>query len=207
MKNPIRVLVADDHSIVRAGIATVLGLYPDVEVIGEASNGRIAVQKAKELRPDVVLMDLMMPVLDGVSATQAIVQDCPETKVLVLTTYGFSNDIAMALEAGACGALIKTASNTSLVASIRATAAGKRVIAPELQRLINSDAPVEKLTQRQLEILQSLVRGLTNQDMATQFGISLDGVKQHVRGICAKLGAANRAEAVGIALRKHLLKM
>jgi len=207
MKDVIRVLVADDHSIVRAGISTILGLNPDIEVVGEASNGRIAVQKAKELKPDVVLMDLMMPVMDGVTATKAIVAECPETKVLVLTTYGFSNDIAQALEAGATGALIKTATDTSLVTSIRAVAAGKQVIAPEIKKLIAADEPVEKLTARQLEILQSLVRGLTNQDMATQFCISLDGVKQHVRGICAKLGAANRSEAVAIALRKHLLKI
>jgi len=207
MKDLIRVLVADDHSIVRAGISTILGLNPDIEVVGEASNGHIAVQKAKELKPDVVLMDLMMPVMDGVTATKAIVAECPETKVLVLTTYGFSNDIAQALEAGATGALIKTATDTSLVTSIRAVAAGKQVIAPEIKKLIAADEPVEKLTARQLEILQSLVRGLTNQDMATQFCISLDGVKQHVRGICAKLGAANRSEAVAIALRKHLLKI
>lgn len=207
MKHVIRVLVADDHTIVRAGISTILGLYPDIEVVGEASNGRIAVQKAKELNPDVVLMDLMMPVVDGVTATREIHDKCPSSKVLVLTTYGFSNDIAQALEGGASGALIKTASNTSLAKSIRSVAAGKRVIAPEIERLIASDEPVEKLTARQLEILTSLVRGLTNQDIATQFGISLDGVKQHVRGICAKLGAANRAEAISLALRKQLVKM
>lgn len=207
MNKTIRVLVADDHSIVRAGISSILELNPDIKVVGEAANGRVAVQKAKELKPNVILMDLMMPIMDGITATKAIVEEDPEIKVLILTTYGFSNDIAQALQMGASGVLIKTASNTSLVASIRSVASGKRVITPEIKRLIANDMEAGKLTSRQLEILQSLVRGLTNHDIATQFGISIDGVKQHVRGICAKLGAANRSEAVSIAFRKHLLKM
>jgi len=202
----IRVAIADDHSVVRAGISTILGLTDDIEVVGEASNGKAAVELARKQRPDVVVMDLMMPVMGGVEATAAIAAACPETKVLILTTYGSSDDIARALAAGARGVVIKTAPDTSLVSAIRQVAAGKKAIAPEVARMLKSEPPAEALTERQQEILQALVRGLTNPDIATAYGISLDGVKAHLRTIYAKIGAANRSEAVAIALRKQLVK-
>lgn len=207
MSAKIKVLIADDHSVVRAGITTILSLTDDIEVVGEASNGKLAVKLAKELSPDVVVMDLQMPVMDGVAATAAIAADCPATKVLVLTTFGFSDDVGRALEKGALGVVIKTAPDTSLVAAIRLVAAGRRTVAPEVARLLKAEPSGARLTDRQLEILQSVARGLTNQDIATAFGISLDGVKAHLRSICAKLGAANRSEAVALALRKQLIKM
>ena len=207
MKKTIKVLIADDHAIVRAGISTVLGLADGIELVGEAANGRLAVKKAKELQPDVVIMDLMMPIMDGVEATKAVIAGTPEAKVLILTTDPSSNGIVQAIKAGASGVVIKTASNTSLVAAIRAVAAGKRPIPPEIEQHLKEDAPAPELTNRQREILESITKGLPNKQIATHFGITLDGVKRHVQKICARIGAANRAEAVAIALRKHLLKI
>ena len=207
MKKTIKVLVADDHAIVRAGISTVVGLADGIEIVGEAANGKLAVRKTKELNPDVVIMDLMMPVMDGVEATKAVIAGTPETKVLILTTDPSSNAIVQALKAGASGVVIKTASNTSLVAAIRAVAASKRPIPPEIEQHLKEDAPAPELTDRQREILESITKGLPNKQIATHFGITLDGVKRHVQKICTRIGAANRAEAVAIALRKHLLKI
>jgi len=207
MKKTIKVLVADDHAIVRAGIATVLGLADGIEIVGDAANGRLAVKKAKELKPDVVIMDLMMPVMDGVDATAAITAACPGTQILILTTDASSHDIVRALDAGASGIAIKTASNMSLVSAIRAVAAGKRSVSPEVERLLKEDTPAPELTDRQKAVLDSITKGIPNKKIAEQFGISIDGVKGHIRKICAKIGAANRAEAVAIALRKHLLKI
>ena len=207
MKKTIKVLIADDHAIVRAGISTVVGLADGIEIIGEAANGKLAAKKTKELHPDVVIMDLMMPVMDGVEATKSIVAGTPETKILILTTDPSSDDIVQALNAGASGVVIKTASNTSIVAAIRAVAAGKRPIPPEVELLLKDSTPTPEFTDRQRAILESITKGLPNKQIATHFGITLDGVKRHVQKICAKVGASNRAEAVAIALRKHLLKI
>ena len=166
MKKTIKVLIADDHAIVRAGISTVLGLADGIEIVGEAANGKLAARKAKELHPDVVIMDLMMPVMDGVEATKAVVAENPETKVLILTTDPSSNDIVQALNAGASGVVIKTASNTSLVAAIRAVAAGKRPIPSEVEQRLMDDTPSPELTDRQREILESITKGLPNKQIA-----------------------------------------
>ena len=206
MKKPIRVLIADDHAVVRAGIATVVGLSDGIEIVGEAANGRIAVEQAGRLRPDVVVMDLLMPVMDGVAATAAIASECPGAKILVLTTDAAAHDIARALDAGAVGVIIKTAPNTSLVSAIRTVAAGARCIPPEVAHLLREQAAEPVLTVRQKKILDLIANGVPNKQIADRFGISLDGIKGHVRRICAKIGAANRAEAVAIALRKNMLK-
>lgn len=208
MNQTIRILIADDHAVVRVGLSTVLGLTPGFEIVGEAANGKVAVRKARELKPDVVIMDLQMPVMSGVEATAVLARELPETRVLILTTYGFSEDITKALQSGARGVVIKTASNTSLVSAIRAVAEGKTFVPKEVEQLLKaSSGDQPDLTDRQREMLESLTRGLTNADIAKQFGITLDGVKSHFRTIYAKIGAANRSEAVSIALRKHLLKV
>lgn len=207
MNTPIRILIADDHAVVRVGLFTVLSLTPGFEIVGEASNGKQAVRRAKELKPDVVIMDLQMPVMSGVDATAALVRELPETRVLILTTYGFSEDIAQVLQAGARGVVIKTASNTSLVTAIRTVAAGKIFIPKDVEQLIKTASDdVPMLTDRQRDMLEALTRGLTNADIAKLFGISLDGVKSHFRTIYARIGAANRSEAVSITLQRHLLK-
>ena len=207
MKNTIRVLIADDHTIVRIGLRTLLGAEKDIEVVGEAKNGEMAVKEALRLRPDVVIMDLMMPKMDGAEATAVLHERLPETKVIILTTFGSSDGIAHAIESGAAGALMKTADDDALISTIRSVAGGKTVISPDIKRLLAEDPPIPVLTTRQTEVLQSMMRGLTNRDIAKQLGIRQDGVNEHVAAILAKIGAANRTEAVAIALRKHLLKL
>ncbi len=207
MKNTIRVLIADDHTIVRIGLRTLLGAEKDIEVVGEAKNGEMAVKEALRLRPDVVIMDLMMPKMDGAEATAALHEKLPETKVIILTTFGSSDGIAHAIESGAAGALMKTADDAALISTIRSVAGGKTVISPDIKRLLAEDPPIPVLTTRQAEVLQSMMRGLTNRDIAKQLGIRQDGVNEHVAAILTKIGAANRTEAVAIALRKHLLKL
>lgn len=203
----IKVLIADDHAVVRAGMKAILSFENDIVIIGDAANGKDAVRKAKELMPDVVIMDLMMPKLGGAEATAAITADNPACKVLVLTSYGEAADIGLALRNGASGALLKTASDDQLIAAIRKIAAGGNVIAPDIVKAIGAEQPVTSLTARQLEILESVTRGLTNEDIAKQFNITSSGVKQHLSTIFIKLGAASRSEAVAIALRRHLLKI
>ena len=202
----IRLLVADDHAIVRMGLVTLLESEKDIEVVGEAGDGDAAVSTARKTAPDVVLMDLVMPKKDGADATAAIKAERPETKVLILTTFSDTDDIARALNAGADGALLKNADYAEVIAAIRSVAAGKKTVAPEIKKMLAENPPIPDLTERQTDVLTSMVRGLTNADIAKQFGITPDGVKFHITSILAKLGAANRSEAVAIALRKHLLK-
>ena len=203
----ITVLIADDHTIVRVGLAALLGTKPDIEVVDQAVNGLEAVAKSIRLKPDVVIMDLMMPQMDGVSATIALAEKAPKTKVILLTTFGTSDGIAHALESGAKGAILKSADNTQLVTAIRTVAAGGEYISEEVNQQLAIDPPIPELTPRQAEVLSSMIRGLTDRDIARQLAISHDRVTQHVSAILQKLNAANRTEAVGIALRKHLLKI
>ena len=203
---PLRILLADDHAVVRIGLASLLEAERDMVVVGQAKNGEEAVQVARTEKPDVVVMDLMMPRMNGADATAALSAECPAAKVIVLTSYGAADDVAHALEAGAAGALMKTAEDGALVDAIRRIVNGERVISPEIRQLLAEDPPVPDLTPRQREILSSITRGLTNREIAVQLGIRRDGVDRHVNAILAKVGAANRAEAVAIALRKHLLQ-
>ena len=203
----IRVLVADDHKIVRLGLAALLATEPDLVSAGEAENGVQAVRAALSEKPDVVIMDLLMPQKDGVEATREILAQLPETKILILTSYGTSNDIALALEAGAAGALMKTADDVQILSVIRKLAAGERYISSEIRKNLRETSAIPDLSPRQAEILRQLTLGLTNKEIANILGIRKDGVEDHIKIIFAKLGAANRAEAVAIALRKHLLKI
>ena len=207
MKPSTRILIADDHAIVRMGLASLLGTQDGFEVVGDAEDGEMAVKKALKLKPDVVIMDLMMPKKDGATATAEIHAALPETKILILTTFGTSDGIANALNSGASGALMKNSPNSQLVKALRTVAAGGRAISDEVERLLEEDPPAKALTPRQMEILEGMTRGLTNQDIARELGIREDRVKGHVNTIFAKLGAANRTEAVAIALRKHLLDL
>ena len=202
-----QILIADDHAVMRMGLTALFDTVPEFKIIGEASTGLEAVDKVHTLKPDIIIMDLMMPIMDGVAATRKIQQDIPETKVLLLTTFGTSDGIAQALAAGATGAILKSASNEELIAAVHTVASGKLFIAKDVQQLLKSEPPVQPLTERQLEILSFVTRGLTNQDIAKALGIRVDSVGQNLSTIFAKLGAANRAEATSIALRKQLLKI
>ena len=203
----IRILIADDHAIVRTGLAALLETVQGMTVVGEAKNGEEAVRLSAKLRPDVVVMDLMMPKKDGAAATEELVKVLPETRVLLLTSFATSDGIVRALNAGATGVVMKDSPNSALIDAIRAVAAGRNAISPEVRRLIANDPPVESLTPRQTEVLQSLARGLTNRDIAMQLSISEDRIEQHVRTLLLKLGVANRTEAVALAFKKHLLKI
>ena len=206
MKN-IRVLIADDHAIVRHGLCALLGTERGIEVVGEAKDGNEAVARTKQLAPDVVVMDIVMPRKDGVEATEEIRAAVPSAKIVVLTSFGTSDKISRASEAGATGALMKTVEDRELLSAIRTVASGGRVISPAVRKLISTDPPAPELTPRQLEILQAMARGLTNKDIAKMFSIRTDGVNEHVLAILAKLGAANRTEAVAIAIRKQLIRI
>ena len=207
MKPKIKILIADDHAIVRIGLSALLKTESDLSVVGVAKDGEEAVVEALRLKPDVIVMDLMMPKKNGVEATAEIHERLPDTKIIILTTFAASDGIKHALDAGATGAVMKTAEDAELVSIIRTIAAGGTVISDEIQQLLTEDPPAEDLTPRQLEILESVTRGFTNADIAKQFGIREQSVKEHISTILAKIGAANRSEAVAIAMRKQLLKI
>lgn len=206
MKQPIRILIADDHAVVRRGIRSILQIEKDFQIAGEAASGAEAVEMARQLKPQVVIMDLIMPEKSGSEATAEILTELPETRILLLTTFGTADDVTKALEAGAVGALMKTSDESEIISSIRTVAAGGRAVSDEIKRLIEENPPTPELTPRQLEILNSLSRGYSNAEIAEVFGINEFTVREHVANIMAKLDASNRAEAVAIALRRSLLK-
>ncbi len=206
MSKPTKILIADDHALVRMGLAAILETDPGLHVVGDAEDGREAVSKAAALRPDVVLMDVVMPEMDGAAATAEIIAARPQTKVIILTSFVEADGIARALEAGAHGALLKTIDHRELVDAIRRVVAGETVVSPEIRKMLKASPPVRPLTERQKSILDSMTRGLTDADIALQLNLSTNSVREHVTAIYAKIGAANRAEAVAIALHKHLLQ-
>ena len=202
-----RILIADDHMLMRMGLRSMLRYQSDMTVVGEAANGEAAVEQARELKPDVIIMDLMMPVLDGAEATRLILKDNPNAKIIILTSFGSSADMNRALSYGAVGAQTKEAPTDSLIDAIHAVLKGDTAIAPEIaQEAAEEPAPIT-LTERQRGILQSVVRGLTNKEISAQYDLSPISVKKYLSAIFAKIGAANRTEAAAIALRKHLLKI
>ena len=203
----IRILIADDHKLMRMGLVSLFNVQKDMTVVGEADDGDSAIEQAKSLNPDIVIMDLMMPNTNGADATAAILADNPDVGVVILSSFSNSADMARAIAAGARGAQAKESPTEDLVDAIRMVANGETAISPEIQQFIKDDPLPPPLTEKQLAILQSVTRGLTNPDIAKQFGISPVSVKKHLSVIFAKLGAASRAEAVTIALRKQLLKI
>ena len=205
--NPIRILIADDHALLRHGLVMVFALHDDLTVVGEAKNGAEALRLAKATSPDVVIMDLSMPEMDGVEATRQIHQAVPSAKILILTTFGTSADVSRALREGASGALVKDSDDDELIRAIRNVAAGKQAFSREIKAMLRSEPEPPELTERQQELLSSIVRGLSSEAIAANLGISAYSVNQQLDAIRKKLGAANRTEAVAIALRKHLLKI
>lgn len=199
------ILIADDHELVRSGLSLVLGYQKDFTVVGAASNGEEAVAAALALRPDLIILDLMMPAKDGTQATREILAAFPSARIVILTTYATSFEILAALDAGAYGALSKDISNADLVQSLHDVLADRHVLSPDIQNLIAANLESSALTARQVEILGMLARGLSNHDIATALRLSENGVKFHLRGLFAKLGAATRTEAVAVALRRRLL--
>ncbi|MBQ6137186.1 MAG: response regulator transcription factor [Kiritimatiellae bacterium] len=202
----IRILVADDHMLMRMGISALLTTTGDMEIVGEAKNGRQAVELAVKLKPDVIIMDLMMPEMLGSEATKLIHEAHPEIKIVILTTYGTSVELAKAVTNGAVGVLLKDKVDMDLVSTIRFVVAGNQVVPSRLLEQIEQDKALSTLTDRQLEILASVADGQSNADIAKQFGLSEITVKKHLSAIFERLGVANRSEAVALALRKQMLK-
>jgi DNA-binding NarL/FixJ family response regulator len=205
----IRILLADDHSVVRQGLKMFLGLDPEFEVVGEAANGQEAVRLARALRPDVVLMDLLMPVMDGIAATAAIRQELPDTEVIALTSVLEDVSVVNAVKAGAIGYLLKNTEADALVRAIRAAAEGQVQLAPEAQaRLMREvrapDSP-EKLSERETEVLRLVAAGRANKEIARELGIGEKTVKSHVSNILSKLGLMSRTQAALHAVRIGLV--
>ena len=206
----IRVMVVDDHTVVRSGLAAFLLTYDELELVGEASNGEEALRKCVELAPDVVLMDLMMPGMNGAEATRAIRQKCPDTQVIALTSFKEDDLMQKTLQAGAIGYLFKNVSAEELVAAIRNARQGKPTLAPEAaQALIHAVTQPQQvgfdLTDREREVLVLMVKGYNNPQIAEQLVISRSTVKFHVSSILSKLSVSSRTEAVALALQHHLV--
>ena len=210
MKNPdrkIKVMLADDHLVVRMGLAAIISLEKDMSVVAEADNGLDAVRMAAEKKPDVIVMDLMMPKLDGAKATAEIIAANPDTKILLLTTFGGSIDVKHAIQAGAKSALVKATSQSDLLDAIRRTAAGESVICSEIGNTLEADAEVRDLSERQLEILGYIAKGLSNREIAEVMHVSLDCIKAHLKTAFAKLGVASRSEAAALAVTRGMIKV
>ena len=206
----IRLVVADDHLVVRTGLRAMLGAEPDIDVIGEATTGVQAIDLVDRLRPDVVLMDLRMPEVDGVAATARIREQHPEVHVLVLTTYDTDADILKAIEAGATGYLLKDATRDELFRAVRAAATGASVLAPAVaSRLMDRQRTPrhEALSAREIEILEHVAQGRTNKEIAAALFISEATVKTHLLHIFAKLDVQDRTQAVTVALDRGILRL
>lgn len=201
----IKVVLADDHFVVRMGVAAALAAEPDLEVVGEAADGLEAIRLARELKPDVIVMDLMMPKKNGAEATQAILADSPARRILILTSFDAAPEVRAALEAGAAGALMKTSPPDEIVAAIRAVARGESAVCPEIARHVKKSLALPRLSARQLEILSLAARGFTSNDIAHMIGIGPNGVKAHLTKAYATLGVTGRTEAVAYALDLGLI--
>ena len=202
-----RILLADDHLVVRMGIASIIAFEPDLEVVAEADTGEEAVALARAHKPDVVVMDLMMPKLSGADATVAILQENPAVRVLILTTFGTSDDMRRAFDAGAAGGLVKSSSQAEIIAAIRAVAAGQRVLSPEIEHSLGTAADPPPLSIRQLEVLNLAAKGFTNREIGDILGIGVNGVKAHLKLIYTRLGVASRTQATSIAINLRLISV
>ena len=208
--HPIRVMLVDDHTMVRRGLATFLKIFDDLKLVGEAESGEAAIQLCGEILPDVILMDMSLPMMDGATATRAIHQRFPQVQVIALSSFKEGKVIKKALEAGAIGYLLKDVSADDLVRAIRAAHAGRATLSPEAaQSLVEianlPSAPGLDLTAREREVLILMIEGLNNPQIAGRLTVSPSTVKSHVSNILSKLGVASRTQAVTLALRTRIV--
>ena len=210
MTDTIRVMVVDDHTMVRRGLATFLKIFDDLKLVGEAESGANAIKLCAEALPDVVLMDMVMPDMDGATATTMIRQKFPQVQILVLTSFKEGDLIKNALEAGAIGYLLKDVSADDLARAIRSARAGRATLSPEAaQSLVETTnlppTPGLDLTEREREVLVLMVEGSSNSQIAVKLGVSSSTIKSHVSNVLSKLGVNSRTEAVSLALRHHIV--
>lgn len=208
--DPIRLMIVDDHTMVRRGLATILKVFDDLQLVGEAESGESAIQLCAEVLPDVILMDMSLPGMDGATATHAIRKKLPQTQVIVLTSFKDGKLIKKALEAGAIGYLLKDVSADDLVQAIRSAHAGRATLSPEAAQSLVETAnlpptPGQDLTEREREVLSLMIEGLNNVQIAGRLTVSPSTIKSHVSNILTKLGVTSRTEAVTLALRNQIL--
>lgn len=208
----IKVLLVDDHEMVRLGLASYLNIQEDIEVIAQAHNGLEGYHKALELQPDIILMDLVMDVMDGIEATQRILAEWPEARIIILTSFIDDEKVYPAMKAGAKSYLLKTSSAEEIISAVRQTNAGEQVIEPAVQDKINDQTyrdsqqmPHDQLTEREKEVLLLIAKGYTNQEIADHLFITLKTVKTHVSNILAKLEVNDRTQATIYAFQHHLV--
>jgi len=209
----IRVVFVDDHEMVRIGVSAYLSAQPDIKVVGEAADGKKGVELALELRPDIILMDLVMKEMDGIEATKQIIENWPEAKVIIVTSFLDDEKVYPALEAGATSYMLKTSKADEIANAVRATYHGQSVLEPEVtgkmmvkMRQKQQQLPHEELTSREMEILMLMAEGKTNQDIADELYIALKTVKTHVSNILSKLNVQDRTQAVIYAFKHALIK-
>jgi len=205
--SPIRVLAVDDHPVVRGGIAGLIGVQPDMTLVGEAANGRDAIQQFRTHRPDVTLMDLQMPEMNGLDALIAIRAEFPEARIIVLTTYEGDIQILRAVKAGAQGYLLKNTLHSELLRTIRAVHAGKKSLSPEVSLQIAEHMSDESLTPAEVVVLRLIAAGNANKEIGDQLGVTEDTVKGRVKSILAKLGANDRTHAAIIGLKRGIIEL
>jgi DNA-binding NarL/FixJ family response regulator len=203
----IRVLCVDDHPLVRKGIASILGNEPDMKLVAEAGNGQDAVVMFKAHQPDVTLMDLRMPNMDGIEATRQIRADSPDAKIIALTSFDGDQEIYKALEAGIRGYLLKEMVHTEVVRAIRLVHSGKRLMPPEVTERLTEYFPKAALTPREVEVLTLVASGLANKEIAARLGTADGTVKIHVQNILSKLNASDRTHAVTIGIQRGIIKL
>ena len=204
---PITLLIADDHYVVRMGLAAILEQVNGLAVVGQADDGLQAVELHQRHQPNVTLMDLRMPGLDGVQATIAILEQCPQARIVMLTTYDGDEDIQRALHAGACGYLLKTTPGDELIRAIRQVHAGQEYLPAALAKKLADRAAAPNLTPREIEVLTMVVKGLSNKEIADVLGMTEQTAKVHLRNIFEKLGARDRTEAAMLALKRGIVHL
>jgi two-component system NarL family response regulator len=206
-EQPIKILLADDHVVVREGLAAIIGMEHDMSVVGQASDGNEVVDLYREHRPDITLMDLRMPRMDGVDAISAIREDDPNARIIVLTTYDGDEDIYRGLRAGAKAYLLKAGPRTELLEAIRAVFAGQTRIPPDIAAKLVSRMSGKELTARELEVLRLMAAGRSNQEIGGELFVTESTVKAHVNSILSKLRVSDRTQAVTAALRRGLVRL
>ena len=206
-QDPIRILIVDDQFVVRMGLVTIIEAQPDMQVVAEAANGRQAIELFRQHSPEITLMDLRMPVMDGIEATRSIRNEFPDARIIVLTTYDGQEDIHRALQAGARGYLLKDALRDELLSAVRNVKSGRKHIPVDIATRLADRIPMSDLTSREMEVLGLIVKGMNNADIAATLGISKGTVKIHVANILSKMGVNDRTQAATSAIQRGIVHL